>query len=83
MATFEYKNKAKEEGGPMTAPTPKEMTRPVEDGTVFCAVQMARIDIAPCRTCRFLTRYEPDESGEVTEFVCAPSYAALLGGMSI
>lgn len=67
----------------MTAPTPKEMTRSVEDGTVFCAVQMARIDIGPCRTCRFLTRYETDDSGEVTEFVCAPSYAALLGGMSI
>lgn len=67
----------------MAASKPKEMTRLVEKGTVFCAVQMVRIDIDLCRTCRFLTRYEPDESGEVTEFVCSPSYAALLGGMSI
>ncbi len=67
----------------MTAPTPKEMTRSVKDGTVFCAVQMTRIDIDQCRTCRFLTRYEPEESGEAAELVCTPSYAALLGGMSI
>lgn len=73
----------REEGRRMTAPTPKEMTRAVKDGTVFCAVQMARVDVDQCRTCRFLTRYEPDDSGEVTEFVCSPSYAALLGGMSI
>ena len=67
----------------MTAPPPKEMTRSVEDGTVFCAVQMTRIDIEQCKTCGFLTRYESDESGEVAGLVCAPSYAALLGGMSI
>lgn len=83
MATFECKNPVKEKGRRMTAPEPKEMTRTVKDGTVFCAVQMARIDIGSCRTCRFLTRYEADDSGEVTEFVCSPSYAALLGGMSI
>lgn len=67
----------------MAAPEPKEMTRTVKDGTVFCPVQMARIDIDQCRTCKFLTRYESDSSGEVTEFVCSPSYAALLGGMPI
>lgn len=67
----------------MTAPAPKEMTRLVKNGTVFCAVQMARVDIDQCKSCNFLTSYKPDDSGEVTEFVCSPSYAALLGGMSI
>lgn len=83
VATFEGKDRSKEEGRRMTAPAPKEMTRLVKDGTVFCAVQMGRVDIDQCRTCNFLTRYEPDDSGEMTELVCSPSYAALLGGMSI
>lgn len=68
----------------MKSPAPMELTRSVRDGSVFCPVKMARVDVESCVKCRFLTRVDHGASrDELTELACSPTWAALLGGMSI
>lgn len=66
----------------MSSLPPIELPRTVEAGAVFCPVQMGYVGVDRCHRCGFMNRaqYEDDE---MTEFVCTPSRAALLSGMSI
>lgn len=60
-----------------------ELPRSVDDGLVFCPVQMGYVEVDRCTRCGFMTRAEHDATGALAGFVCEPTHAALLSGMSI
>lgn len=62
---------------------PIELPRSVERGSVFCPVRMGFVKVDRCTRCGYLNEAEYDADGELTEFVCSPSRAAFLAGMSI
>ena len=62
---------------------PIELPRTVEEGSVFCPVQMGYVSVDRCTRCGFMVESTRDSSGALTEFVCSPSRAALLSSFSI
>lgn len=62
---------------------PIEISRSVDEGSVFCPVQMGHVEVDRCTKCGFVIWAEHDVTGALAEFVCEPSRAALLSGISI
>lgn len=67
----------------MTPPAAVEVAPSVKDSLAFCPTRMGYIDTDHCLKCTLLVRMEFDREDNVTGLVCAPTYADLLGGMSI
>ncbi|MFP3880892.1 MAG: hypothetical protein ACLFWH_01085 [Actinomycetota bacterium] len=59
-----------------------ELPRSVKDNRTFCPVTMGYVGVERCDRCRFREEPAYDESGRLTEFVCTPSRAAWLSGIS-
>lgn len=62
---------------------PIELPRTVEEGSVFCPVEMGHVSVDRCPRCGFMNEPTRNSSGDLTEFVCCPSRVALISSFTI